>query len=80
MCLAPVSAAGYTVRLRLQQEAFIALLAPPGLQRRPCGHLKHLPYAVLSLGGALHVAKCTDPVGHVPAFLWLNRLLWMRTG
>lgn len=59
----------------LQQYTFTALLAAAGLQRCPSGHLEHLPHAVLCLGGALHVAECRDPIGHVPAFLWLHRLL-----
>lgn len=60
----------------LQQYTFIALLSAAGLQRRPGGHLKHLPHAVLSLGGALHVAERCDPSSHVPPLL---RLHWFLT-
>lgn len=61
--------------VRLQQQALVALLALAGLQRRPGGHLEHLPHAVLGLGGALHVSEGTDAVGHVAALLRLHRLL-----
>lgn len=61
--------------VRLQQDAFVALLALPGLQRRPGGHLEHLPHAVLGFGRALHVSEGTDAVGHVSALLGFDGLL-----
>lgn len=61
--------------VRLQQQAFVALLALPGLQRRPGGHLEHLPHAVLGFGRALHVSEGTDAVGHVSALLGFDGLL-----
>ncbi len=48
----------------LQQQARVSLLAL-AMQRRPGGHLEHLPHAVLAFGGALHVSEGTDAVGHV---------------
>lgn len=67
---------------RSQQRAAGSLLALADLQRRSGGHLKHFPHAVLGLGRALQVAKCTDPAGHVFAVLYLHRLLrgWIRDG
>lgn len=59
----------------LQHHTSVVLLAAADLQRRPGGHLEHFPHAVLGLGGTLHVAEGSDPRGHVPAFLRLNRLL-----
>lgn len=60
---------------RSQQLAAAFLLRLADLQRRPGGHLEHLPHAVLGLSGALHVAEGRDPAGHVPALLRLHRLL-----
>lgn len=62
----------------LQQQAFTVLLALACLQRRPGGHLEHLPHAVLGFGGALHVSEGTDAVGHVSALLWFDGLLQER--
>ena len=58
-----------------QQEASTPLLALAHLQRRPCGHLEDVTHAILGLGRALQVAEGADAVGHIPALLWLHRLL-----
>lgn len=54
--------------------------APPALiladlEASPSGHLKYLPHPILGLGRALKVAKGTDAIRHVPAFLRSNGLL-----
>lgn len=59
----------------LQQEAFIALLAPPGLQCRPGGHFENLPDAILGFSRTFHVSEGTDSVGHISALLRFDRLL-----
>lgn len=64
----------------LQQKTFGATLAPPGHQRRPGGHLKHFPHAVLCFRGALHVSEGTDLVHHVATLLWLHRFLSVGSG
>ncbi len=58
----------------LQQQVLVSLLAL-AMQRRPGGHLEHLPHAVLAFGGAVHVSEGTDAVGHVAALFRLHRLL-----
>lgn len=58
-----------------QQLAATSLLAFADLQRRSGGHLKHLPHAVLGLGGTLQVAEGTDAVGHVSGLVGLHWLL-----
>ena len=59
----------------LQHHTSFTLLAAADLQGRPGGHLEHFSHAVLRLSRTLHVAKGSDPRGHVPTFLRLNRLL-----
>lgn len=59
----------------LQHHTSVVLLAAADLQRRPGGHLEHFPHTILGLSRTLHVAEGSDPRGHVPTFLWLNRLL-----
>lgn len=65
--------AGYVHRSQHRAFAFFSAFAH--LQRRPGGHLKHIPDPVLGLGGALQVSESVDPVGRVSAFLRLHRLL-----
>ncbi len=61
-----------------QQQAPAPLLPLADLQRRPGGHFKYFPHAVLSLSGAFQVAKGANAVGHVPALLRFNWLLQNR--
>lgn len=58
-----------------QHRALASVFAFAHLQRRPGGHLKHIPNTILGLGGALQVSESIDPAGHVSAFLRLHRLL-----
>lgn len=58
-----------------QHRAFGSSFAFAHLQRRPGGHLKHIPHPVLGLGGALQVSESVDVVGHYSGFLRLHRLL-----
>lgn len=50
---------------RSQQLAAAFLLRLADLQRRPGGHLEHLPHTVLRLGRALKVPEGINPVSHV---------------
>lgn len=53
----------------LQHHTSVVLLAAADLQRRPGGHLEHVPHTILGLSRTLHVAEGSNPRGHVPTFL-----------
>lgn len=65
--------AGYVDCSQHRASIFFSVFAH--LQRRPGGHLKHIPDPVLGLGGALQVSESAYPAGHISAFLRLHRLL-----